>query len=110
MGIDYKIIGERIRNERKKKGLTQEKLSEEIDVTIAFLSRVERGKSRINLNRLAQISTVLDIPIEKLITGTTVTSNNYLDKELYNILSKCTPEKQRLIYSIAKMVLESNFV
>jgi len=110
MEIDYKIIGERIRKGRKEKGLTQERLSEEIDITIAFLSRIERGAAQINLRRLAQISTVLDIPIEKLITGTTVTATNYLDKELYNVLIQCTPQKQRLIYNIAKMVSTSNFV
>ena len=69
MEIDYKLIGERIREARKAKGLTQERLSEEIDVTIAFMSRIERGTSQINLKRLAQISTALDIPIEKLITA-----------------------------------------
>ena len=110
MEIDYKLIGERIREARKEKGLTQEKLSEEIDVTIAFLSRIERGAAQINLKRLAQISTTLDIPIEKLITGTATASINYLDKDLYNILIQCTPEKQRLIYNIAKIVAVSNFV
>ena len=74
------------------------------------MSRIERGTSQINLKRLAQISTALDIPIEKLITGTATASNNYLDKDLYNVLIQCTPEKQRLIYNIAKMVAVSNFV
>ena len=34
----------------------------------------------------------------------------YLDKELYNILINCTPDKQKLIYNIAKIVSGSNFV
>ena len=110
MNIDYALIGERIRNERKKKGLTQEQLSEKIDLTTVYLSRIERGTVRVNLKRLAQLANVLEVPIELLISGTTVDSKIYLDKELYNILSSCTPEKQRLIYNIAKIVLNSDFV
>lgn len=104
MEIDYALIGERIRSARKEKGWTQEKLSEEIDVTITFLSRVETGHAQINLKRLAQISKALDKPIEQIITGTTIESHNYLDKELYNVLIQCTPDKQKLIYNIAKIV------
>ena len=70
--IDYSLIGDRIRQARKEKGWSQEKLSEEIDVATAFLSRVERGHSQINLKRLAQISKALDVPLEKLVTGTDV--------------------------------------
>lgn len=106
--IDYSLIGERIREARKKKGWSQEKLSEEIDIATAFLSRVERGHSQINLKRLAQIANALEVPMETLITGVDTSSDKYLDKELYKILIKCTPDKQKLIYNIAKIVSESN--
>lgn len=109
MEIDYKLIGERVREARKSKGWSQEKLSEEIDVGVAYLSRIERGH-QVNLKRLAQIGKVLDIPIEKLISGTIVDSDNYLDRELYEILIKCAPEKQRLIYNIAKIVSGIKFI
>ena len=56
------------------------------------------------------ISKVLDEPIEKLISWTIPTQENYLDKDLYEILIKCTPAKQKLIYNIAKIVSGSNFV
>ncbi len=108
--IDYSLIGERIREARKKKGWSQEKLSEKIDIATAFLSRVERGHSQINLKRLAQISRALDVPLEKLITGVDTSSEKYLDKELYNILINCTPDKQKLIYNIAKIVSGSDLV
>ena len=107
MDIDFELIGERIRNERKKRGLTQEDLSYQIDMSVVYLSRIERGTSSINLKRLAQISTVLDVPLEKFITGVNTYSGHYLDKDLYSILTQCSPTKQRLIYNIAKIVLSS---
>lgn len=109
MEIDYKIIGQRIKEARKNKGWSQEKLSEELDVTVAYISRVERGE-QINLRRLAKIGQVLNINLEYLITGTVIEAPNYLDKELYETLITCSPAKQRLIYNIAKIVSNSNFV
>ena len=61
MEIDYTLIGQRIKEARKKKGWSQEKISEEIDVAVGYISRVERGNP-INLKRLAQISNALDVP------------------------------------------------
>lgn len=110
MKIDYKVIGERIKTVRKEKGWSQDYLSEKLDVSIAYLSRVERGSSEINLKRLFEISEILEVPIEYLLNGTATTNKNYLDKELYEILIKCTPEKQRLVYDIAKIVAVSDFI
>lgn len=110
MEIDYGLIGERVRKARKNKKWSQEKLSEEIDVSTAFMSRIEQGRGKVNLKRLALLSEALEIPIEELITGTVVDSKNYLDRDLYDILIQCTPTKQRLIYNIAKIVLNSKFV
>ncbi len=110
MEIDYKLIGERIREARKKRGWSQERLSEEIDVTTVYISRVERGGSGINLKRLAQISKALDTSLEYLVGGTATEAPNYLDKELYETLVSCTPAKQRLIYNIAKIVSGSKLV
>ena len=109
MEINYKVIGQRIKEARRKKGWSQERLSEEIDVAVPYISRVERG-DQINLKRLAQISTVLEVRLEYLITGVVTQDKNYLDRELYETLIKCTPEKQRLIYNIAKIVSNAKFV
>ena len=55
MAIDYSVIGSRIKEARLSKNLTQEELADQIDISVAFLSRVERGNSHINLKRLNQM-------------------------------------------------------
>lgn len=108
--IDFKLIGKRIKNARIKKGYSQQKLAEQIDVAVAYLSRIERAGTPINLNRLGQISLILDVPLEELVTGIVVESENYLDKELHDLLKECSKEKQKLIYNIAKIVAGVSFV
>lgn len=108
--IDFKLIGQRIREARAKKGWSQEKLAETIDVATAYLSRVERGGTTINLKRLGQISVALDIPMEELITGVIKEDYRYLNREFEKILKKCSKDKQRLIYNIARIVAGVKFV
>lgn len=110
MEIDYKVIGQRIKDARRGRGWSQERLSEELDVTTVYISRVERGSTHINLKRLVQIGNILNASVEYLIGGALPKSHNYLNRELYEILLTCSPDKQRLIYNIAQIVSNAKFV
>lgn len=107
MALDYSIIGSRLKQARLAKNLTQEDLSEKIDISVAFLSRVERGNSHINLKRLSQICSILDVSEGYILSGSYSGSQNYLNKEFGELLKKCSPDKQKLIYNVAKIIAES---
>lgn len=108
MDLDYNIIGERIKKARLKNNYTQEKLAEKIDVSVAFLSRVERGSSHINLKRLSQICSILGVTEGEILNGTSGTSVGYLNEDFKNLLEACPAEKQKLIYKIAKVIVEED--
>ena len=104
MALDYTIIGERLKKARLEKNLTQEQLAEQIDVSIAFLSRVERGSSHINLKRLTQICNILGISEGLILNGASEDSSDYLNE----ILEKASPDKQKLIYKIAEIIVNED--
>ena len=106
MALDYTIIGERIKQARLSKKMTQENLAEEMDVSVAFLSRIERGSSFVSLKRLSQICSILGVTEGEIINGTFKNSSTYLNKEFSDLLKNCPPEKLNLIYNIAKVILE----
>lgn len=107
MSLDYSVIGERLKKARTEKGYTQEQLAEKIDVSVAFLSRVERGKAKINLNRLDQLCNLLEISEGNILNGVGSTSKNYLSNEFSDLLKSCPPEKLKLIYDIAKVIINN---
>lgn len=107
MAVDYTVIGERLKKARKDKHLTQEQLAEKIDVSIAFLSRIERGSSQINLKRLSQICQILEITEGDILNGSSNKSTKYLNLEFADLLKNCSAEKQKLIYDIAKVIAEN---
>lgn len=109
MSPDYNVIGRRIRNIRIEKGLTQEELADKIDISIAFLSRVERGTSKINLKRLTQIAELLNVSPGYLLTGSNVSSKDYLRDDFKQVLDRCSPKQQRLIYAISELISRTNF-
>lgn len=106
MALDYKLIGKRIKDERVKKGYTQEYLSEKLNFTTGFLSRIERGNSEINLKRLNQICEILGIQEGAILNGVSTESKSYLSDEFSNLLKDCPPDKTKLIYKIAKEIVE----
>ena len=106
MALDFNIIGQRLKKARIDKHLTQEQLAEKLDVSVAFLSRVERGNSHVNLKRLSELCNILGVSEGYILNGTSSASKVYLDSEFSNILRKCSPDKQKLIYNIAKLISE----
>ena len=109
MAIDYYVIGERIKNARKAKNMTQDALSEKMGVSIAFLSRIERGSSQINLKRLSQICEILNITEGDILNGSSNNSAKYLDVEFANLLKTCSAKQQKLIYDIAKVISKEEY-
>ncbi|MBP3323786.1 MAG: helix-turn-helix transcriptional regulator [Clostridia bacterium] len=84
-------IGERIKNSRETKGITQEQLAELIDVSPQYISDLERGVVGASLETIKKICLVLTVSCDYLFFG----ENN--DIYLTSLNAKITPlnEKQR---------------
>ena len=106
MAIDFTIIGSRLKNARKNKGLTQEQLVEKMGVSIAYLSKIETGKIHINLERLSQICDILEITEGEILNGVSIDSDKYLNSEFNTILKKCNPKQQKLAYKIIQCIYD----
>ena len=55
MECDAFIIGEQLKQERRRAGLTQEQLADRIGTRKSFISRVERGHADIQLSTLVKL-------------------------------------------------------
>ena len=61
---ERKRIGERIREERKKKGFTQEILAQKVSMQRAHISRIEQGKCSTGFDLLQRIAEALEKNID----------------------------------------------
>ena len=101
--IQYDLIGQRIREMRKRKNLTQETLSETLDVSPEYISRIENAKARPNLEILSRISSVLEIPLEKLICGVVIASPEYINYQVSELLADIPEKKIAALVKILKI-------
>lgn len=106
MAFDYSLIGKRIKHARDKQGITQEVLAEKLDVSNAYISKIERGKTPINLDRLSQLCVVLDESPEYILSGANISTQDYLRNEIILMLEDCSPEKIKLIMQVIKPIVE----
>ena len=63
---DLVELGERIRQKRRDRGISQEKLAEEIEVTSNTIHRIENAQVTMRIDKLFQLADVLQSPIEEL--------------------------------------------
>jgi transcriptional regulator with XRE-family HTH domain len=62
--MDVKIsFGENLKFYRKEKRLSQEELSEKLDISVKHLSAIERGLNFVSADLLGQLAISLEIPV-----------------------------------------------
>jgi len=84
------ILGKNIKFLRNRKGLTQAVLAEKADISIIFISSIERGSKYPKPDILARIAMVLDVEVFELFKGDFVPSDS---KKLVSRLSKDIKKK-----------------
>ena len=107
MHIDYSIIGRRIKEKRKAKHMTQEQLAEHLDVTIGYVSQLERGATKINLDILSRIANLFHCDVAEFVTS----SNSFclIDEstdELIETYNQLTSDEKKKLLQLVKFYTE----
>jgi len=80
--MEINKILERIAKERSKKGYTYENMADDLGVTPPAYRKIETGETKLSVERMFQISTVLGIPVNELLDiGESWIQNNSYNKE-----------------------------
>ena len=102
--LDYTKLGERLKEARIKKHMTQEELSEKIDSATSSISHLENGTHSPSLKTLIKICNVLEIGIDALLCDSlSAISSSYLDKDFEKLLSDCTVQEKKLLLRILEV-------
>ncbi len=105
-------IGLRLKQARKEKGLTQEKISEMLGISQKHYSEVERGITGLSVKHLIQISDILSESLDYLLKGyvsdspSAAVQTNLQINELYYSSSEYTQNQMLQLIKIAKDIEE----
>ncbi len=99
-----KEVGLRIREARKEKHLSQNELSEMIQISPSHMSDIENGKTSISLDIFMRITEALQVSSDWLLRTNIPQVANLQSGELADILSDCSvQETQALIKMLRNM-------
>ena len=74
---DLKVLGEKVRTERKLAGLTQEQLAEKLGITKNAVSKWERGLGLMDLSLLKPLSEILGVSVTEILNGEKIGEDAY---------------------------------
>ena len=104
MNIDYALIGKRIKEARKEKHYTQDVLAEKLDVSIGYVSQLERGITKISLDLLGAIAGILEQDMAYFLDAANVTANNYLFSDVVSLFSALSVRDKQLAIEFLKLL------
>ena len=99
--MNLKAIGSRIKAAREKKGLTQESLSEIVDLSPMHMSVIERGIKPTKLDTFVRIANALDVSADELLQDVVDHSTESITVDLFDMIQELPKkEQQKLLYCI----------
>ena len=93
-----KLLGKRIKELRKAKGYTQEKLAELIDIETCSLSAIEIGRHYPSMPTLAKIAESLNVELKNLFEFGHINNTFVLFELIKNKISELPDTKIYFIY------------
>lgn len=105
--IDYLKIGQRIKEARLQKGLTQYELGCLVDCSNNHMSHIEIGQTKVSLTLLLRLSYALEKNLEYFLLDTPyVKKDNLIDEEIAKKLNQCDSVTLVAINRIIDVFLE----
>lgn len=99
-----KIFGKLLRDYRVKSGLTQEKLSEQLGISLKYISRIENGNNGVKTQILIKYMNILGIT-PNILYKEFITNADIKDSiELSEKIDKLSEENKTLISSIIDLL------
>lgn len=102
--LDYSALGKRIKEERLRLSLTQEKLAEDVNISTAYLGQIERGERSVTLDKLIPIAVRLGVTVDFLLEDYIKPDKDVSLDRLAQLLSDRTVAEKEMAINILKLL------
>ncbi len=107
MGVKEEL-GKKIKRMRLNRGLTQEQLSEAVDISQRTLSGIEIGENFVTAETLDKLIKALNTTTEELFATNHLKDNNEIVKEIVSDINVIAgdPIKLDILYNVTKSLMK----
>jgi len=102
-GMAMDEIHKRLKQLRKERGVTLNSLAEKMGVDYQQLSRIERGKSRLNINVLMKMAEALETPLSEIVNTKQEASAKIVPQENHSSTFQLTQSQEMLATILEKI-------
>lgn len=95
-----KVIGQRIRNYRTQKGLSQEKLAELASCHPTYIGQLERGEKNATLESVEKIASAMDISLSELFDKLGKSGGDNIAAKCYDLVASKNEAEQKQLYKM----------
>lgn len=95
--IDYTSIGQKVKQIRLEKGITQEQLAEAVGVGVTHISHLETGSGTVSLKVFIAIVNYLDCSADELLCKEIKNAKPIVNNWLADLVSDCTQDEVKVI-------------
>lgn len=99
-------LGSKIKRLRHKRGLTQEKFAEKLNISTYTLIGIETGKNFMTAQTMAKIIECLGISLDELFCAEHLKPTNELLEDIHNIINNIKDDRDKVeeIYKILRAI------
>ena len=99
------LLGRRVRDLRKKRGLTQERLAEVAGMDVKYLGGIERGKENPTVGTLEKLAGALSVKVRQILDFEhEVRGKRLLRRRITQILGKCNEKELQVIFRLVSAI------
>ena len=102
--LDFAFIGQRIKEVRNEKHLTQEYIANVTGVNVSHVSNIETNKVKISLTLLVNICNALNVTLDYLLENEYHNPTSITERELFNTIKNLDHSKLETLLRIAKVL------
>jgi len=107
--INYKVIGQKIRERRQSLGVTQEFIANKLDVNPSHISNIECGRANPSLTALIRIANILQCSVDYFISEEysfefNNTHETNLEEQILTKLKHCDINKKQKLLKIVDIL------
>ena len=102
--MDYKRLGERIREERLKLHLTQAQLAEAIDISDTCRGSIERGERSLTLDTLVRLVNRLGVTVDYLLADSVADTDTNIMEQFKQIVDQQPLERKQMAINVLRTI------
>ena len=103
--MDYKRLGERIREERLRLNLTQAQLAEAVDISDTYMGTIERGERSLTLETLVRLVNRLGVSVDYLLADSVDDTDSNILNQFKQIIDGQPLERKQMAISVLRTML-----